>query len=293
MKNKRMPLVILLTALLSLPFQSFGKDVIVSTKPNADLDLRAQYPHAVLRKSLEMSMQKYGFFEIKLVERELDNFSKMMEVHDGIHMNLTMAMTTPDWEYLNIPIRIPIRRGMANFRLLATNEKYLDKFSQIKTLAQLKELSAGVVSKWSINEILGSAGIPLVETSNYDSLFKMLNKGRFDYTPRGINEAFYELNERKDTLTNIVIEPNLVLYMLQPYYIFVSPKHPRIAERIEYGLEEMIKHGILKKMFVKHHAENIAAANLNNRTVIKIHNKFLTNKTPINRKELWMIYDEE
>ena len=85
----------------------------------------------------------------------------------------------------------------------------------------------------------------------------------------------------------------LLIYIPQPYYIFVSPKYPKIAERIEYGLEEMILTGELQRMFDEHYAGFIKNANLASRTILNIENKYLTNKTPINRKELWIKFDIE
>ena len=55
----------------------------------------------------------------------------------------------------------------------------------------------------------------------------------------------------------------------------------------------MIANGTLQKMFNEHYAGFIKKANLANRTIINIGNKYLTKKTPFDRKELWVKFDLE
>lgn len=64
----------------------------------------------------------------------------------------------------------------------------------------------------------------------------MLNHDRFDFLPRGVNEIFEEYALRKDLLENVIIEPHLALYIPGATYVFVSPKYPELAERLEIGL---------------------------------------------------------
>lgn len=277
--------------LLFYTFNANSTDIIKIPKTQSSLDVRPKYTHAVLRKALDMSMDKYGDYEIKVSKHSMNNFEQIMEVHDGIHINLTMAMSSPDWEYLALPIRIPIRRGIANYRLLAINKNNQEKFKNIETLEQLKALKVGSQKEWIINNILDDEGFSIIESTSYDGVFRMLEKNRFDFILRGIHEGFDEVKIRKDDLPNLMIEPHLAVYIPQPYYIFVSPKTPRIAERVTYGLEKMVSQGTLKQMFEEHYGSYIKKANLANRTIIHVGNRFLPQKTPVNSKELWMLFD--
>lgn len=115
----------------------------------------------------------------------------------------------------------------------------------------------------------------------------MLMHDRFDYFPRGINEVFDEIEQRHQELPDMVIEPTLAMYLSTPSYIFVSPKHPELAERIETGLRRMIEDGSFDEIFWKFHGENIKKADLNNRKIITLNNPLLTPETPFNEKQLW------
>lgn len=272
---------------------SYSRDIIKLAQAESELDVRQQYPLAVLKEALMQSKEKYGEFQVEHLNEFLNNKQKLMEVRDGDRINLIMAMTSPDWEYLTIPIRIPIRRGIANYRLLVINQKYAKHFDHVQTLVDLKAFSIGIQKEWILNGIIEGEGFNIVEGLSYDAMFRMLNRMRFDYIPRGINEAYSEISLRKDELKDLMIEPRLALYIPQPYYIFVSPKHPELAERVTYGLEKMITQGILQKMFEEHYGDFIKQADLANRTIIQVGNKHLTQKTPFDRKELWFNFDLE
>lgn len=286
-------IVIVIIVLLALLYSvnSNSKDIIKITNGQSSLDIRPKYTRAILTEALKQSEAKYGAYEIQIVKEMMSNDVKRWEVYDGKNINLTMAMTSPDWEYLTIPIRIPIRRGVGSYRLLAINKHNQYKFSKKTTYEELKLLKVGLQKQWIMNDLFEEEGFDIIESSSYDATFRMLNKQRFDFIPRGIHEIYDELSLRENELTNLMVEPNLVLYLPQPFYIFVSPKHPEIAERIEFGLEKMVKEGLLQAMFEQHYSASIKKANLSNRKVINLGNKYLTKKTPIERKELWLKFD--
>ncbi|MGJ8679686.1 tetratricopeptide repeat protein [Paraglaciecola sp.] len=286
-------MVLLFVALILLSFNSFSVDLIKTTTGDSALDVRPKYTHAILKKSLELSTEKFGPFELVVIDKALSNDLKRWMIYDGIDINVAMSMASPDWEYLTLPIRIPIRRGVGSYRLLAIHEKNQNTFKDIASVKALKALTVGVQEGWILNEVLDEEGFILVKSTSYDSTFKMLDKRRFDFIPRGIHEVYDELAIREKELSSLMIEPRLAIYLPQPYYIFVSPKAPRIAQRIEFGLEKMIAEGVLQEMFNQYFADFIEKANLSNRTIIHLDNKYLTKKTPIERKELWLKFDLE
>jgi hypothetical protein len=71
----------------------------------------------------------------------------------------------------------------------------------------------------------------------------------------------------------------------------VSPKYPRIAERLEYGLEKMVESGELKQLFEDAFSKYINILDLKNRRVIDVGNPLLPEKTPLDREELWFDFN--
>lgn len=202
--------------------------------------------------------------------------------------NVVLVPTQPEWEEKAIPIRIPVRMGLLNYRMLVIHKDNIDKFKAIDTPEALKSVPVGLRKTWSTWEMMQSQGFNVVNAYTYDSLFAMLEMKRFDYIPRGIYEVYDEIESKITDYPNIAVEPHLVIVIPTPYYAFVSPHEPRIAKRIEAGLEIMMEKGIIRDMLKEHYGDAIKRAKLNSRTVIHIENETLSAETPLDRKDYWI-----
>jgi ABC-type amino acid transport substrate-binding protein len=198
-----------------------------------------------------------------------------------------VGITTPEREAAFIPIRIPIRKGLLNYRLLLTNKSELSKFEGIVTLEQLKKLKAGLVDRWITSDILQHNNFNILRILDYDSLFRMLIAKRYDYTVRGVNEIYGELTSHKYKDADFAVVPNIGLYINSPTYFFISKRHPKLAKRVELGFELMLENGQFDQIFYKWHQKSIDKANLKGRVLININNPFLPIDTPKDRPELW------
>lgn len=274
-------------------FSSFlnAKDIVYLDKDASIYDKRMLYKLEVLKTSLEKTKADYGDYAI--VERALLAVKKraVVEVQSGENINVMMAVTTQALEDALLPIRIPIRRGLLEHRLLVTTKNNVELFSTVKNLQQLKTLTLGLKKSWAMTDVLKYHGFPIFETNTLDGLFKMLSAGRIKYMPRGINEIYDEIDSRSATLTNLAVEPRLMLSIKSPYYIFVSPKFPKLAKRIEEGLEIMVADGTLKQIFNRFYGEKIKKAQLSKRIMIELTNPNLPKNIPFDRKELWFEFD--
>lgn len=263
-------------------------DVVMIPSPKSKLDVRKKYNYEILENALQLSSNKYGPYEIKIMPFSMTNDVTFYELSRGTSINITMSRATPDKDHLATPIRIPIRRGILNYRLLVINKDKKDLFNKINSTEQFKQYTAGIHANAVTSEILSVLGFKVTEGATYDGMFRQLSQNRFDYIPRGVHEAFDELKLREGLVDNLMIEPSLALYMPMPYYIYVSPSYPRLADRIEYGLEKMVEQKLIQRIFNKYYAEDMKRANLADRKIIHIGNPFLSPQTPLHRKELWI-----
>jgi hypothetical protein len=55
----------------------------------------------------------------------------------GRILNVYIAVTNPGWEKETIAIKLPIRKGLLNYRLLLVHKDDLPLFEKIKTLKEL------------------------------------------------------------------------------------------------------------------------------------------------------------
>lgn len=211
----------------------------------------------------------------------------LLELISGENVEFVAVATKREWEEKLIPIRIPLRKGLQGYRLFFTRKQDLPILKGIHSLERLKALPIGSGSQWSTTAALEQAGFRVVTAQNRANLMKMLALGRFRIFGRGLDEIFHEYEASSRTYPDIVIDQHLALYAPTPNYLFVTPKRPDLAERLERGLRELIADGTFDRIFQKHFADDIARAKLHNRTIFKIPNPNTGPETPFGQKELW------
>ncbi|MBW8189504.1 transporter substrate-binding domain-containing protein [Neiella marina] len=278
----------LLSILVVMPTLSFAVDTVKWPSSELKNDPRGAYKRAVIETALQKTEATHGPYAIEeaVFASKFSTYRAREMVIEGSDINTYIALTNDDWERLTLPIRIPIRRGIINYRLLMIHRDNVNKFQHIENLHQLKNTVVGLQLGWTTTEILDAGGFDIELSSKYSSLFPMLDGKRFDYVPRGVNEIFNE-QARYGRDLDIVVEPTIALYVPSPTYIFISPKEPALAARIEQGLEIMVADGTLKKMFYERFSEGLKLADIASRKLIKIPNPLLPAATPLDRPELW------
>ena len=282
---------VFLTWLCSFSFHSKAADDIRIKYGSSSLDLRGQYIENLMVHALRISREKYGPFTINRLKDEIPSHGVLQALEKGDLINVSVAMTSEDWENKVIPIRIPVRRGIFKYRLVLIHKDNSEQYKTFTSVKQLKELPVGLKRGWTTRSILETLDFNIVEADSYDMVFEMLHQKRFSYTIRGVHEAYEELRLRKRFFDDLVVEPNLLLHMPAPSYFFVSPHYPKIAERLKYGLEHMVDSGELKQLFEKAFSKHINIPDLRNRRIIEVGNPLLPEKTPLDRKELWFDFN--
>ncbi len=254
-----------------------------STQP----DKRAEHKTEVIIRALELTTPEYGPYEIQIHPHSMNRNRALAELIRAKNVNVFASAATTKWDKDTIAIKIPIRRGLLNYRLLLVHESDLDKFYQVQTLDDLKKLTAGLRTGWVTTDAFHKAGMKLQEVHNFEGLFPLLENHRFNYIPRAIYEIFDELAARKNFLNHVVIEPTLAIYLPAPTFVYVSPTEPRIAQRIEKGLRIMLKNGELAQILNKYYANDIKRSNIKNRKIIKIESTYPIEKELLEDKTFW------
>lgn len=250
-------------------------------------DIRLMYKLNVITEALEITKKEYGPFELFINTGRMRNERAVQRLEAGGSENIHFGLTSKELERRLLPIRIPIRMGALNYRLLLIHKDDIDKFSQIRTLEQLKALQVGLGAHWVTRKVMEREGFSVVPSNTYEGLFKMLEMKRYDYTVRGPHEVYGELEIFLNDAPNMMIEPTLALHIVAPFYIFVSPHEPDLANRIEEGLTRMVKSGRLREMFLEHYEEHIENSNIPKRRIIHIPNQLLPEETPVDNEALW------
>lgn len=218
---------------------------------------------------LKLAMSKTGVpYTMKPYTYIISGARVVQKLADEQDFNISWAMDSPLWEDNLATVRVPLDKGILGWRLMLINEHDAQTFAKIHTLAQLRAYSAGQQRDWADVDILRANGLPVIGTSQYESMFQMLEAHRFDYFPRGIGEIWDEAARTKDI--HLIVEPNIALHYQVQTYFFVSKKNQRLHDLVEQGLLAAMKDGSFDALFEEYNGEAIRKARLDHRTVFQL-----------------------
>ncbi len=242
----------------------------------------------LLELALETSKQDLETIEIRQHNHDITQARQIAELRRGQELDLIWTMSSINREAVIRPIRIPLLKGILGQRVFLVRKDRAEDFQSITHLQQLKRFTAGQGSHWPDTPILRHNGLSVVTTTHYSLLFDMLAGGRFDYFPRGANEAWQEIKVHQKK--SLIVEPTLMLSYIAPMYFFVSPNNEKLAARIETGLEKMYDDGSFDRHFFQHPSISTMLKNVNidERHVFALDNPLLPKKTPIDIERYWL-----
>ncbi|MGK0290748.1 MAG: ABC-type amino acid transport substrate-binding protein [bacterium] len=266
--------------------QVFAKDSVIYPRPKSIQDTRYNDTIELLQTALKKTVPSDGAFVFRLSKYVMNHKRAFKSLRSG---RITVIIASPKkrLEKEFIPIRIPIRKGILGYRIFLIRKQDQEKFARIRNIKELKQLIVGQGSTWADLQVFKKNKFGYMAAANYEGLFKMLIRKRFDYFSRGVNEAYPEYYARKKKLPDLWVESTILLYYPWPKYFFLAKKNKKLADRIRRGLEIMIKDGSYDQIFWKYHKKSIQRANLKNRRIFRIKNPLLPKTAPLHRKSLW------
>ena len=268
----------------------YASNIIKTVTPLSGGGKSTEYKQEILLRALELTQKEYGKFTI---ENTPVNMKPDRAIHSIIKndlINVAIIAANKLWDENTLVIKTPIRGGTLSYRLLLINKEDKLKFSNIHSIEELNQLTAGLQNDWSTTKLFEASHLPIIKSQNFEGLFLMLDNQRIDYIPRAIYEAFDELSDRQENIKNVVIAPNIALYIPMVSYIYVSPKTPSIAKRISLGLDKMLERGELKTIFDRYYSQDVARAKLKGRTIIEIENPYFKGDFDRNQKLVWTLH---
>lgn len=252
-----------------------AQEVIVINEIQGKSD-RHKYSQELLIEVLDSTIASHGDYQIKILPHlSQPRTASMLRRREG-YGDIVQGALRDDWEEHLIPIKIPIMKGTIGLRVLLIRQDKQPVFSAITSLEQLKQQFGAVTEYWSITKVFEYHKFNVVETNRQDSMFAMLEKQRFDYISRGINEVLMEYTKYQPKNPNLHIEDSLLINIPLPVYFFVNPNKSELAERITVGLNNVLNNGVLDKLFTKHFKQQFEQLNLFNRKLFKLENPTLT-----------------
>jgi len=267
--------------LIALPCLS-AEGVLRYPRAPAGDEFRPVYPLALLQLALDRAGSP---LRIEPSQHPMEQGRALLGLEQNEAVDVVWSMTSVERERRLLPVRIPLDRGLYGWRIALLRADRAQVLRGVHGLADLQQLSAGQGHDWPDTTILRGHGLRVETSSSYDSLFLMLQAGRFDYFPRSVLEARAEL--RHQNSADLVLDRHLVLHYPTALYFFFSRQRPELAETVELGLEKALADGSFEHLFLQHHGDDLRQANLQQRRVIELDNPLLPPQTPLQRRELW------
>ena len=273
--------------LISSSVSCFAVDVLVvrHIQPEASYDNRNQYFLDMLRLALEKTKKTYGPFILQVTDKKMVQERALMSLEQGKELDVIWTMTTREREKQFLPIRIPLEKGLIGYRLFLIHKDDKEKFNSIQTLQQLIQLKAGQEEGWPDTQILRQNGLRVISVPDYDSLFRMLKKKRFDYFPRGV----FEIQSESSLHEELLIEDSLTIHYPAAIYFFVNKNNKQLAKRLEVGLRMAINDGTFQSLFLnqKSMRQALQLIKQSNRRLFQLKNPLLPLETPLQENGLW------
>ena len=257
--------------------------------PESPLDVRYLYHWEILRTALEKTTPKWGPYRMVPSERMTEQRQAFEMKNRTGKLTVMYLSTTPDFERNLVPIRIPVDKNLGGYSVFLIRNGEQSRFSNIRSLDDLRKFTYGVGLGWIDVGILKASGFSVVTGSSYDGLFEMLVHKRFDIFLRASVEVLDEFDRRKGTLKDLAIEDSIIFYYPLPMYFWFSKNDQgrKLAARAEEGMRMMIRDGTYDAIFDKHQRSKIERLHLKTRRVFAIDNPNVGPETPFGDKRLW------
>ena len=208
--------------------------------------VRQDYEREVLKAILEATDQKWGAIEIEeSLEEYPGNEESLVFTEKGHDLFVTIAGNQKFKEGDMIVIPHPLAKNLLGYRVPIIRKEDAGLFEGVNKPEDIQKLKHGIPETWSDATIFRHNGYRVVEKGSFDDIFDRLQNGLFDYSAYGANEVLG---------------------------VYENPDLPKLAERIEQGLQKIIASGKLDALFEAHYGDNIEQLNLESRLLFVLEN---------------------
>jgi ABC-type amino acid transport substrate-binding protein len=224
-------------------------EFIVIPSPNS-LDSNGR-PSGYFEKLLKLALSKtqtndnpveFHYFQHT---PEKERLRMMLIQNQGI--DLIWSSSNKKREKEMLAIKVNLLKGINEYRILLIRAEDQHNFDQVQTLEDLQIFLAGTGLHWSDTDVFEKNNFNVFTTGDYQNMFSALQRKRFDFIPRGIQEIESELKQYGHL--NLIAEKNLLLHYSQPVYFFVNKSNKKLAKRIKEGLKIAKEDGSFDQLF--------------------------------------------
>ncbi|RUP81310.1 hypothetical protein C7Y69_09170 [Alteromonas sp. KS69] len=201
---------------------------------------------------------EYGEIQISLHPQPMSQSRQVVTLLKG-DAHVMWSVTNAEREKLLTPIKFPLLKGLAGYRVLVIAKNAQHNFQQTLTTDELKTRTLVQGNDWPDLHVLKSNGFN-AEGEEWSlwftSMYTMVEKGIVDGFPRNVTEANRDLIRHADKA--VTIDKNHLFIYPNYEYFFVHPDNSALAKRIRVGLSRLIENGTLEALFNQFESHKLA-----------------------------------
>ncbi len=257
-------LVLIFTSLLiASPSNANTQYIFLPHAISHDNTAHNYYPEELLKLAFQKTEATDGKVEIKFYPFITGRNRSRAIVMNKLGLDVIWSASNHQRELQLLAVKFNLYQGISEYKILLIRKEDQQKFSKIKTLADLRNFKAGTGTHWQDTQVLAFNEMPFVTSWEYESMFKMLVAKRFDYMVRSSQEIWSELNRYPEL--PIMAEQTLLLHYRQPFYYFVHKENTVLADRILRGLNLAQADGSLNALLNSVPGFSMATEEINNK----------------------------
>lgn len=246
-------------------------------------------PLAVLKKACE-SLNPPAKLELVDISEMNQKRALKSLIHGDVPFDIFFSGFSVERESELLQIDVPLTMGLLGARVLVVNENREKKLKQsIINEVELKNLKLGSGIQWPDSDILSFNQYRVVRAS-YQGLWQMLSNNRIDAFARGIEEAFIEIEQRRnETPAPKILNTWLLVYPLD-YFVYLSPKNQPLYQELNRALQQAHSSGEIAEVIAKVPSAQKALHWLrsNNHRTIHLHNPLISERVRSLPSEYWL-----
>jgi len=246
-------------------------------------DSNAHYALAMV----ELGLDKAGYdHKLSISTGALSAARQIEDTREG-SIDIIWAATDAEIESQLLPVRVPLYKGLLGHRVFIIHRDNRNLFADVTRWEQMQEFVFGQGRGWPDTAIMEHNGLK-VEVGTYEGLFLMTDGKRFDAFPRGVHEPWSEVEARPEL--ELAIDEHVMFVYRMPFYLFVSPERPELAEALTRGLLMAVEDGSFDELFFDSPTVQMVleVANIEDRQVFELENPELPEQTPVDDERLWL-----
>lgn len=249
--------------------------VFTYRSPESENDARYDYNTSLLRLALESTIDSDGPYQ--LIPSPVMNYTRAaLYVENNTYPNFFIKLSyKPEHENRNMSyVPFPVDLGIVGYRVCFAHPEVIEKLSKVETIQDLQRFTHGQGHGWMDREILRHNGFNVTVVAQYESLFWMVAKRRFDLFCRGANELFEEFRAHQH-IQGLAYDKSIAISYPLPRFFYTNSKNVEALDRIHRGIIKAYNNGSLEELWIKHYKKSIDFSQLGRRKNFRIENPFV------------------